>query len=451
MNKFKLTTLAAALLFSSLVNAEYTIKVPLEVAQGGTLPNGSIKFKTNTPAEPPILNCTATGISAECDERLSAWETFANDRGLIKTWSNIGWVSRSLTFIPEESYPVSSAVNIIFANNQLTSVNGFRNIQSISGSLNLSNNNLNNISGLKNLQSASGSLNLSINNLNDISSLSNLQTVGTLDLSTNALNNVNGLNNLATANNINLQNNPALSNISGLQNLRKGTVYIDVSYSGAKLPASSNFCSYSQVVAYNSSNAATKAQLCETDTSEESAEESAWATFANSYSGTGLALNKDWNNLSWSIRGLVSIPSSNYPLTVVNSINLLDNQLTDLSGLSNITHIGNLSLQINELTNLDGLSGLTTAGDLVFFNNNLTDVDGLINLTSANLIALQDNLITSLNGLSNVQVAGKIKIDGTYAGPKLSAATRFCTLNNEEAFINENGFFASKSQVCETP
>lgn len=244
MIKTILSTLILATV-SLTASAEYTVKIPLEVAQGGSLPNGSISFKSTAPVEPPILNCTAYAISDECDERLNAWETFANDRGLIKTWSNIGWFFKSLTFIPEESYPVSSATNIVFANNQLTSVNGFRNIQSISGSLNLSNNNLNNISGLKNLQSVSSSLNLSINNLNDISGLNNLQSVGTLELSNNSLTNVNGLNNLSTANNINLQNNP-VTDISAIKNLRVNRLYM-TAYSGPKIAATENLCTYSTV------------------------------------------------------------------------------------------------------------------------------------------------------------------------------------------------------------
>lgn len=55
MNKIIFTIIAMTI--STLSFADYTIKMPLEVAQGGSLPNGSIQFKTETvepetPADP---------------------------------------------------------------------------------------------------------------------------------------------------------------------------------------------------------------------------------------------------------------------------------------------------------------------------------------------------------------------------------------------------------------
>lgn len=54
MNIFKLTTLTIALLFTTAANADYMVKIPLEVSNGGHLPNGSISFKNNAvePVEP---------------------------------------------------------------------------------------------------------------------------------------------------------------------------------------------------------------------------------------------------------------------------------------------------------------------------------------------------------------------------------------------------------------
>lgn len=55
MIKTILSTLILAT-FSLTASAEYTMRVPLEVAQGGTLPNGSVTFKTNVaaPVEPEV-------------------------------------------------------------------------------------------------------------------------------------------------------------------------------------------------------------------------------------------------------------------------------------------------------------------------------------------------------------------------------------------------------------
>lgn len=71
MNKFKLTTLTAALLFSSIVSAEYTIRVPLEVSQGGSLPNGSIVFISESSVEVnpvnPIIDYFSEPLNAILD------------------------------------------------------------------------------------------------------------------------------------------------------------------------------------------------------------------------------------------------------------------------------------------------------------------------------------------------------------------------------------------------
>jgi hypothetical protein len=52
----KLFLMVFTLIFTSMASAEYSIRVPLEVNEGGSLPNGSIVFNQNevpTPPTPP--------------------------------------------------------------------------------------------------------------------------------------------------------------------------------------------------------------------------------------------------------------------------------------------------------------------------------------------------------------------------------------------------------------
>lgn len=65
MIKTILSTLILATI-SLTASAEYIIKMPLEVAQGGTLPNGSIKIVSSTPVAPPVdysASCNASAVN----------------------------------------------------------------------------------------------------------------------------------------------------------------------------------------------------------------------------------------------------------------------------------------------------------------------------------------------------------------------------------------------------
>lgn len=169
----------------------------------------------------------------------------------------------------------------------------------------------------------------------------------------------------------------------------------------------------------------------------------AWEEFAEVK-----GLTKNWTNLIWSVKGLTEIPSNPFPLKIVQTINLGNNNLINASGLSNVTHIGNLYFQNNQIENVDFFINLTSINGIASLNNNkLTNVDGFINLTSVgNNLYLSDNPLTSIDGLRNIQVGGRIEIDETYSGKKLPADSRFCTLNSRFGFG-----YAQKSQLCESP
>ncbi len=204
-------------------NAEYTIMIPLEQAQGGHLPNGSIQIVglSNLPVSPLedlVLDCAnnPTENTDECLKRVSAWEKFADDRGLLKDWQKLNWQSQALTSLPNAPYPLTSVNNVYLENNQLTSVDA----------------------------------------------LSNLTSANFLFLSNNQLTNVDGLRNLKSVTSIALAGNP-LTNIDGLANtLASSKILISQSYTGAKLPVNSRFCTLIPDSAFTKGYAQ-KSKLCE--------------------------------------------------------------------------------------------------------------------------------------------------------------------------------------------
>ena len=288
---------------SSMANAEYLIKVPLEQAQRGPLPNNSIVFfgltelvpetpvnggSTETPVKHEPVDCLTnpTDNPQLCEERLTAWEQFVIDKNLVNdyNWNHIDWKNKVLGYIPNEPYPSTKADYLNLTNTKITNVDGLISLTSV-GNLDLSDNPLENFYGLSNLKTAGyigivrnsqltnvdflsnltsvSDLNLQKNQLTNVNGLSKLTSVKTLlYLSDNQLTNVDGLINLKIVDTISLKNNP-LENVNGLANLTvRVWITIDATYSGDKLPANTIFCTKNPAERFPSGSAR-KSQLCE--------------------------------------------------------------------------------------------------------------------------------------------------------------------------------------------
>lgn len=184
------------------------------------------------------LNIAAT-MSREELGTYDAWGSFADNNGLSKDWNYLSWTSKYLTYIPTESYPLTSVDRINLADNQLTNVDGFKNLSSVNGFFYINNNQLTNVDGLKNLTIL----------IHDIA------------LNNNKLTNLDGLKNLTSVRNIYLYNNN-LTNINGLANVKStGGILIDPTYSGPKLASTTRFCSLNAPSSFTTAYAQ-KTQLC---------------------------------------------------------------------------------------------------------------------------------------------------------------------------------------------
>ncbi len=167
-------------------------------------------------------NQTITVSSSRQSQGTSnSWESFADYKGLPKDWNNLNWGGRNLTTLPSGNYPVKNVSgNLYLHNNPFTNVNSLTSIESINGYLGLYDSSLTNVDGLI-----------------------NLRTVGQT---------------------FSIRTSPNLANINGLANMVvNGTINIDKTYKGPKLPASSRFCSMNAANKFATTTTyASKTQLC---------------------------------------------------------------------------------------------------------------------------------------------------------------------------------------------
>lgn len=146
----------------------------------------------------------------------------------------------------------------------------------------------------------------------------------------------------------------------------------------------------------------------------------AWEAFADKN-----GLPKNWTNLAWGSKGLKTLPTEDYPVSVMDEMVLNNNSFTNVDGFRTLTRVnGSVNLYVGSLDNLNGFSNLTYVG---------------VN------VSVRNNAITDITGLRNAEIKGMINIDTNYRGPKMEANSRFCTLNAANRFSSS---FAQKSVVC---
>ena len=125
---------------------------------------------------------------------------------------------------------------------------------------------------------------------------------------------------------------------------------------------------------------------------------------------------------------------------ITGSLTISNSNLSNLTGLENITSIGG-DLRIFEnstLKNLTGLENLTSVGgDLEIFDNDaLTSLTGLDNLTSVGgyLLIRENTVLTNLSGLENItSVGGSLYISDNGA---LTSLTGLDNLTSVGGYLN---------------
>lgn len=345
---------------------------------------------------------------------------------------------------------ISGAITI-FQNNNLTNLSGLQNITQAS-SINITENlTLQNLNGLVGITTLT----------NNISNTLQIQQ-------NNALTSLDGLNNLTTFTNnggVKIIGNQALTSIDALAQINN-LILIDIlDNSNLSTCAIASVCNLLNVNANNvfildnGTNCSTKAvvqsfcsaPICPTGnvTLTTQAEVDAFvAQYPNCTEINGNLTINGFNipNLS----GLSNLTS----ITGELLINITINNSVNVTGLQNISSVGGkLTIyRIGNLTNVNFLSGLTTVGSIEIGNEILTNIQGLSNITGAlsgGIFINGCNNLTSLNGLQNItSLGGPLNIIFNPLLTDLTGLQGLTTINNTiggvyNLWINNNANLTS--------
>ena len=95
-------------------------------------------------------------------------------------------------------------------------------------------------------------------------------------------------------------------------------------------------------------------------------------------------------------------------------MNLVANDVSDLSRLSGLTSLTSLSLSINNITDISPVAGLTSLTYLDIGANNITDISALAGLTSLIRLSIVDNNIADISALAGLAAIKHLFMEGNH-------------------------------------
>ena len=288
-------------------------------------------------------------------------------------------------------------------------------------------------------------LDLSQNNLRAINFLGSVREVRTnLYLQSNDLRTLIGLGQLNSVGVLDISKNSELNTIIGLANLDNAQrIIFDIPTQYSQKPDyGSNFC---QSLMDGSVNAVDirGTELTILDLCSDVPDDKKWLYFLKK-NNQFKEYNEitDWRNANEEViinkglsnsdlpKGVNSVGVYEIPLPVssIFTFQLDNNNFTNLNFMSEVNEIrGDFSVRHNEVTTLSGLSNLSTVGNLDLYNNNLLNLNGL-NLKEVGILNISDNeLLTDIKNLESIEIADKVIIDNpTQYTVKPNANSNFC-------------------------
>ena len=147
-----------------------------------------------------------------------------------------------------------------------------------------------------------------------------------------------------------------------------------------------------------------------------------WVEFLNNNCAYNFAsINEMQTDMSNNIAQCSSLNISQLPSSTglpdhAYGLNLSNNNLTNITGISNVQSFQELHLSYNSgITNLNGLSNINNIDIFLRLEGtNIPNLNGLENLTSLPILVLDDNpSLTSLNGIENVTSIDAIQLVNT--------------------------------------
>jgi hypothetical protein len=88
--------------------------------------------------------------------------------------------------------------------------------------------------------------------------------------------------------------------------------------------------------------------------------------------------------------------------TSLISLNLWDNQISDTSPLTNLTSLKDLALLENQISDISPLANITSLTILSLAKNQISDISPLANITSLTILSLAKNQISDISPLTNL-------------------------------------------------
>ncbi|MCB2359169.1 leucine-rich repeat domain-containing protein [Clostridium estertheticum] len=98
-------------------------------------------------------------------------------------------------------------------------------------------------------------------------------------------------------------------------------------------------------------------------------------------------------------------------LTKLTVLDLYNNKIENINALRKLTNLTTLYLWNNKIDNIDSLKGLTNLTVLDLWGNKINDIDALKRLTNLTVLDLSNNKINNINGLK-----GFTKLNTLYLG-----------------------------------
>ena len=111
----------------------------------------------------------------------------------------------------------------------------------------------------------------------------------------------------------------------------------------------------------------------------------------------------------------------------LKELNLSNNLITELDAISSLTALKALDVSLNLLSTVDAISSLTSLTELNIAGNTIKNISALARLTKLHTLVLNDNPIQSVSAISSFGALTELSIDGTLV-PNLNEISQISTL-----------------------
>jgi internalin A len=137
-------------------------------------------------------------------------------------------------------------------------------------------------------------------------------------------------------------------------------------------------------------------------------------------------------------------------LTVLASLELIDNQISDISFLQHLTSLKSLKID-NQISDISFLQNLTTLTSLDLSSNQISDISSLSNLKNLTELNLESNQISDISSLSNLTNLKKLDLGSNKISDYsfLSNLKNLTELNLESNQISDYSFLLNLTNLTE--